>query len=138
VVAVKLVIFCKPIPKARARTVIHNGKVTSYTPRTTAEAEKVIAMEILDWREKNDMQEYFPAGVPLHVDLRFVVLRPSSTPKKRKWPVVRPDWDNYAKLVMDACNGYLWADDSQVCSCLTNKEYGTPPRIEIEVVEMRP
>jgi Holliday junction resolvase RusA-like endonuclease len=112
---------------------VHDGKVTSYTPRTTAEAEKVIAMEILDWRIKNDMQEVIPVGVPLKVTLLFVVRRPKSTPKKRVYPVVRPDWDNYAKLVMDAGNGYLWADDSQVCSCLTNKVYGDPPRIEIEV-----
>jgi Holliday junction resolvase RusA-like endonuclease len=135
--AMKLVIYTEPIPKARARTVVHNGKVRSYTPRTTAEAEMVIRSELLAWREKNDMVDCFAPGIPLHVDLRFVLNRPPSTPKKREWPVVRPDWDNYAKLVMDACNGYLWSDDSQVCSCLTTKEYGQPPRIEIEVLERR-
>jgi Holliday junction resolvase RusA-like endonuclease len=136
----KLVIYTEPIPKARARTVVNNGKVHSYTPKATQEAENTIREEIVrqtSYEEHGLMHGTLcPAGSPLKVDLRFVILKPPSTPKKRQWPVVRPDWDNYAKLVMDACNGYLWADDSQVCSCLTTKEYGSPPRIEIEVLPL--
>lgn len=129
-IMMKLIIYMEPIPKARARTVNVNGKVMSFTPKATQEAESTIRLEIMAHAAHPCV---FGAGVPLSVDMIFVVTRPPSTPKKRIYPVVRPDGDNYQKLVFDACNGYLWADDSQVCEWRGRKVYGQPPRIEIEV-----
>lgn len=43
------------------------------------------------------------------------------------------DADNLAKAVMDACNGILWQDDSQIVSLTAEKYQGTP-RLEIEVL----
>ena len=41
------------------------------------------------------------------------------TPKATK-----PDFDNIAKLVGDACNGIVWADDAQIAHCDVDKTYG--------------
>lgn len=47
------------------------------------------------------------------------------------------DCDNLAKSVLDACNGILWLDDSQIIS-LTAEKYQSPtPRLEIEVIEQK-
>lgn len=114
----------------------------AYNPRTNAhtplrhmgqhEAEAAIRAAIVFRGES------FPPKVPLAVSLRFVVTRPPSVPKKRLLPVVKPDLDNYVKLVLDACNGYLWPDDSQVCRVTAEKTYSqspisSPPKIELKV-----
>ena len=43
------------------------------------------------------------------------------------------DIDNYNKIVLDACSGILWEDDSQICDMFIGKYYDKQnPRIEIE------
>lgn len=44
------------------------------------------------------------------------------------------DIDNLAKAVLDACNGVLWIDDSQITELHAYKHYGTG-KIEMEVLE---
>ncbi len=126
----KITILTEPLAKARARTVVKMGKVMSYTPKSTREAEAAIREDIVK------QGYFFAAGVPLAVTMTFVITKPPSVARKRVFPVVKPDGDNYQKLLMDACNGYLWSDDAQVCAWTGRKVYGQPPRIELEVVSM--
>lgn len=123
----KIMINIEPIPKARARTVVKNGRVMSFTPKATSEAESAIRSVIMD------KKEFFEAGTPLCVKMDFYISKPPSVSKKRISPVTRPDIDNYVKLVLDACNKYLWADDSQIVVLRASKNYGSPPRIEIDI-----
>jgi Holliday junction resolvase RusA-like endonuclease len=48
---------------------------------------------------------------------------------------VRPDIDNYAKAILDALNGVMWADDGQIVQLTASKSYGEP-RVEIEIQEV--
>jgi Holliday junction resolvase RusA-like endonuclease len=121
----QIYLHMEPIPKARARTVINHGRVMSFTPKPTAEAEAAIRMQI------SRSNEYFGKGVPLSVSLTFYVTKPPSVPKKRSFPITRPDIDNYTKLVLDACNKFLWADDSQICELKAVKKYDGKPGILI-------
>lgn len=78
-----------------------------------------------------------PLVGPLSLSLRFV-LTPPKRPKHKE-PIVRPDLDNYVKGVMDALNGIVWADDSQIVETRARKLYamdGSPARIELEVSEL--
>lgn len=124
-----MTLLVEPIPKARARTVVRGGKVMSYTPKATADAEAQIRQLVAQ------NGEFYPAGVPLSVRTLFVITKPSSLPKRRTRPITRPDIDNYVKLLCDALNGYLFADDSQICHLEAEKVYGQPPRIEIDITE---
>lgn len=47
--------------------------------------------------------------------------------------VTRPDGDNLAKLVLDAANGILWTDDSQVTDLRICKKYGPAAATIIKV-----
>ena len=123
----KFTILTEPIPKARARTVVRNGRVMSFTPKATCDAEASIRAQIAD------SKVFYTKDIPLSVVLDFYITKPPSVNKKRLCPVTRPDLDNYCKLVLDACNGYLWQDDSQIVSLVAKKQYDTPPRIEIEI-----
>ncbi len=130
----KLTILGEPIPKARARTCIRNGKVMSFTPSKTVEAENAIRLQIVE------NKKFYDPGTPLQVEMLFYVSPPSKVPKGRQYPCVRPDIDNYCKLVLDACNGYLWADDGQIVDLRAQKLYAfkpNMPRIEIEIQEVK-
>jgi len=127
----RITIDQEPLPKARARTVIRNGKVMSYTPKRTADAEASIRAQIAQ------NKVFYAAGVPLAVKMCFFIAKPPSTPKKRQLPVTRPDLDNYCKLVMDACNKFLWADDSQIVSMTAFKRYAPVPGIVIDIEEVK-
>lgn len=75
----------------------------------------------------------WPVAGPMAVYIVVNVKRPKSV--KRDAPVTRPDIDNYAKLVLDALNGFVWNDDSQVTELHAEKLYalaepGTSVRVE--------
>lgn len=113
-----------PTPKARPR--IANGH--AFTPNKTRYAEEAIA-EML----KSDGALLYEKRQPLRVVVTFSVLRPKSTPKEFAFPHVRPDLDQYVKLVLDAANGILWFDDSQVVDIRAMKIYATEGGIDLEV-----
>jgi len=99
----------------------------SYTPKSTSDAESEIRKQV------EQLGEFFNKEVALNVKLTFYIAKPPSAPKKRKHPITRPDLDNYVKLVLDACNKYLWADDSQICHLVARKVYDVKPGILITV-----
>lgn len=42
------------------------------------------------------------------------------------------DCDNLSKAVLDACNGVIYVDDSQIISCTASKHTSDRPRTEFE------
>jgi len=75
----------------------------------------------------------FPKGVAVHLVLRFFLEKPASVPKRRLYPVVKPDASKLLRAVEDSLTGTVWHDDAQVVSTHVEKHYGTPQRVEIEV-----
>ncbi|MFC2000183.1 RusA family crossover junction endodeoxyribonuclease [Chloroflexota bacterium] len=118
----------EPIPKARARTVVRNGKVYSFTPRATELAQWELQQSIPE-----ELRGAFPKHTPVRLKIGFYFPRPGSIPKKRRLPTTRPDLDNYLKLVQDALNKIVYDDDAQITTVYMGKRYGSPPRIEIVV-----
>jgi Holliday junction resolvase RusA-like endonuclease len=105
-----------PVPKGRAR-VTKVGH--SFTPKKTATAETLVQQVVgSQWRNP-------PLDCALNVLIWVFVLRPKTKASAIKFPVPtgRPDWDNYGKLVCDALNGILWADDSRIVTGSVRKRY---------------
>jgi len=48
-------------------------------------------------------------------------------------PKSKPDLDNVAKAILDALNGVVYKDDSQICELFVKKMYCTKPRVEVFV-----
>lgn len=48
----------------------------------------------------------------------------------------KPDCDNLAKSVLDALNGIAYNDDSQITSLHVVKEYGTQPKVILQLKEL--
>ena len=71
-----------------------------------------------------------PTDKPLDVMVFMFVRRPRTT--KLAYP--KPDIDNYEKAVLDACNGVLWRDDSQIISLFGLKLWTPTPKCEPMIV----
>lgn len=99
----------KPQPKGRPR--FANGR--AYTPKTTRDYEKLLA-----WHFR--LAVHTPLDAPLTAHIRF-------TTKSKA------DTDNLIKAVLDAGNGVLYHDDSQVVRVIGEKAKGDREKIEITV-----
>jgi Holliday junction resolvase RusA-like endonuclease len=135
--SIALIIPVEPMAKGRPR-VTRTGQV--YTPAKTenAEAEARIAIRshVLHSVKPFALEKpMFGDGVPISLDLIFVIPRPKSAPKKRQFPITRPDVDNYVKLIFDALNKFVWVDDSQVTTLVVKKRYGLMPAIHLIIHE---
>ena len=125
-----------PVPKGRPRfTLIGRGAsahVRTYTPPETEAAEKALALQSRKYKPAK------PLSGALRVDTIFVVPKPARVDASRSqfWPHVKPDDDNYRKLVLDALNGMFWHDDGQVCGGSSVKIYGHPPRTIIRISQL--
>lgn len=122
----------EPVAMGRHRTTRtgHN-----YTPKKTVDAKCNISYAV--------SQQY--KGLPLDRPLRLTVLfcfAPSQALSK-KYPAEiaaetipvekKPDIDNLVKLLGDALNGILWADDKLIVDIRATKRYSLQPRVSFIV-----
>lgn len=125
---IETIIYVEPMAKARPRSTIIAGRVHTYTPKKTKNAEAMIRTQVMELGAFGD-------GVPLRLEATFYRDRPKSLPKRVTMPVSRPDYDNYAKLLTDALEKFVYKNDSQITTALVRKRFGSPPRIELKLEE---
>jgi Holliday junction resolvase RusA-like endonuclease len=119
-----------PVAKARARST-RSG--LHYTPKKTVDFESMVA-----WHAREAM-----AGKPLYegalcVSLYYGIPIPKTLEPRIKrgeliFPTKRPDMDNYEKSVLDAMNGVVYKDDSQIVATFHKKRYSRNPRVVVSV-----
>ena len=129
---IETIIYVEPVAKARPRSTIIAGRVRTYTPAKTRKSEAMIEAMI-----RTQVMEIgaFEEGVPLRLKATFYRERPKHLPKRVTMPVSRPDYDNYAKLLTDALEKFVYKNDSQITSAYIKKRFGSPPRIELLITE---
>jgi crossover junction endodeoxyribonuclease RusA len=71
--------------------------------------------------------------VPVEVVLEFTFRKPKGAPKRRTWPVVKPDIDKLIRATLDSLSGILYADDAQVVQVSSDKIYGPADQVHISV-----
>lgn len=132
---VKIFIPGTPVPKGRPRAArTAAGAVRTYTPGRTRDYERKLAYAV--------SQHYsgIPVSAPLSIDLGVALPVPGSWPLWKRTaalarvilPAGRPDLDNYLKT-LDALNGLVWADDSQIVTLRVKKFYYPKPGLFVRV-----
>lgn len=116
----------------------NSGKTltTVFTPAKTRKYEdyvKVCASQVMQGRGL--------ISDALRIEVQAFVSIPSSWSAKKQYaaeygdilPTTRPDADNYLKCCLDALNGIVYRDDSQIVDMSVKKRYSDRPRLEIEI-----
>lgn len=127
-----------PIGKGRPKFARRGAFVSTYTPTKTRDYESVINDAARKAMGSNELLE-----TPLTVAIYITVPIPQSYSKKRteaclsgsEKPIKKPDIDNIAKCFLDAMNGAVYYDDSQVLTLHITKVYGTIGMVEVMVRE---
>jgi Holliday junction resolvase RusA-like endonuclease len=110
----------------------------AYTPAKTVAYEKAIQEQA-----KAAMGASEPLETPVAVYIYIIMPIPQSYTKKRTEaclsgtdrPTKKPDIDNVAKAFLDAMNGIVYKDDTQVVSLHVTKVYSTVGMVEVLVKE---
>lgn len=123
-----------PVPKGRPRL----SRFGTYTPAKTKKYENDVRLLV-----KSMMGSQQPIETPLEVFLYFRLPIPKSYSKKRTEaclsgldkPSKKPDLDNLAKGLMDAFNGLIYKDDSQIVEMHLTKVYDVKAGIDVLIKE---
>ncbi len=137
--AVYFVVTGNPVGKGRPRATSRGGFVRMYTDAKTLGFEAAVADEA-----RIAMSNFELFDTPMQLQLSAYYPIPKSWSKKKRqlavdgeiYPQVKPDLDNVMKAVLDALNGVVYADDSQVINLVATKRYSTDPRVEVYVHEV--
>ena len=128
-----ITIFGQPVGKQRHRL----GKGNLYTPEKTRHYEREVrAVYLSDGRH-----HYGNAPLKMHI-LAFYKIPASSSKTARTAmlcgeirPVLKPDVDNVAKIIMDALNGVAYDDDKQVVCLTVEKRYGLEGVVHVMITD---
>lgn len=117
-------INARPIPKARPRL----SKFAVYTPKKTADYEKLIAYE---WKRR---YKNLILKNAVKLDLLFCFKKAKSC--KKDYHTQRPDIDNLEKAILDGLNKIAFVDDCQVVEMKSKKVFSDTDKILITVTEL--
>lgn len=130
----KFEIIGKPIGKGRPRL----GKYSTYTPKKTADYEKLVK-----WTFTNKFKNFKKIEGPVKAKIIAVFEPAPSLSKKKKEELLhkinytkKPDADNIAKIILDSLNGLAYKDDNQVTALLVLKDYGIENKVIVELEEI--
>lgn len=123
-------------PKGKARPRLNKYTGTIYTPSKTHEYEDMIARYCQD-----EYPGMVDPGEPVAIWVTACCGIPKGDSRRTRieklcgelLPTKKPDADNILKVVLDALNGTLYNDDTQVVRAGINKVYSDFPCIIVTV-----
>jgi Holliday junction resolvase RusA-like endonuclease len=107
-----------PVAKGRPRF----GKGFTYTPAKTKKFENWVKTVARLHMSQNKLE---PMQGPLEVIIHFYLTKPKSS--KNRYPIVKPDLDNFTKGINDSLNEVFWNDDAQIVQSTQSKNYCDGP-----------
>ena len=132
----------KAVPQPRPRVVrMRNGQTRAYNSEKSVVYKRIVKAAALSEMNK---QRLIMTDRPLAMRLTFVFAPPKSYTKKKLEAVKsgelrytkKPDLDNLAKAILDACNNTVYKDDSQIITLSINKEYGHTDHVAVEITQL--
>ncbi len=138
----QIIIPGDPIPKARHRSCIVAGKISTYDSQHK-EKKKTISFlkkfinQIQDGEDlelQKDLESVLSAD-HFEVHMTFYLKIPQSSSKKKQDLMAkndlkhasRPDLDNLIKMILDCANTIIWPDDKQIVKISAEKRFSRVP-----------
>ena len=115
----------EPVPMCRPKIAVRGRRAIAYYNKKVNKHREDVALFLTN----NGYKTKKPLDCPLVLELNIFLNKPKSA--KRVVPYVRPDIDNYLKMIMDALNPQkgddiaVIKDDSLIVSVIVNKLYAT-------------
>jgi Holliday junction resolvase RusA-like endonuclease len=125
-----------PVGKQRPRISTRGGFVRSFTPPKTVSYEGLVSLAAERSMAGRDL---LTGPVAMSLKITLPIAQSWSLKKKNAAlrgeirPTGRPDLDNIAKAISDACNGIVYGDDSQVVLLTASKHYAEIPGVFVQV-----
>lgn len=139
-IGIEFICYCKPEPQGSAKgfpIMRGNGKmgvvITTDNKKLKPFRQAITQVALLALRDAKVTAPVAEKHVPVKLEINCHFAKPPSTPKKRWFPVVKPDADKLARAILDALTGVLFADDAQVVELVIGKYYGTPERVAVRM-----
>lgn len=142
---INIVIPGVPIPKARPRFYIRNGKQFAYDPQNQeknairASVENCAVMDMFHGNfcsTQNNYKMLFEFQMP------WSSVATTSDKKLFEWGIQmsahKPDVDNMVKFYCDVLNEIIYPDDSQVIDIHAIKTFSQNPKTIIDIMAIRP
>ena len=132
-----------PVGKGRPRAARRGAGVVMFTPGKTADYEALVAATAAAALAGDAAAAHRLLDGPLEavLEMRFPVPASWSKAKRARalagaeWHTSRPDADNVAKAILDACNGVVFRDDSQVVMLIATKAFSEEPGVRAVIRE---
>ena len=131
-----------PVGKGRPRAARRGAGVVMFTPGKTADYEALVAATAAAALSCDALAHQLLDG-PLEavLEMRFPVPVSWSKAKRARalagaeWHTSKPDADNVAKAILDACNGVVFRDDAQVVMLIATKAFSEEPGVRVVIRE---
>ena len=131
-----------PVGKGRPRAARRGAGVVMFTPGKTADYEALVAATAAA-ALAGDAPTHQRLDGPLEamLEMRFPVPASWSKAKRARalagveWHTSKPDADNVAKAILDACNGVVFRDDAQVAMLVATKAFSDEPGVRVVIRE---
>jgi len=117
------------------------GITRAVTPEKTMRFEEHVKMCAIEAMNKHETAKDL-YDEPLEVYIECIFPCPKSSyrktqPRMLEWRTKKPDADNLAKAILDALNGIVYNDDSQVVNLHVKKlqgSQGQAPRTDVRIM----
>ncbi len=132
--------FCgQPVPWARTQIRTGAGKPQLFMPQKTRTYHSALRYAAQQAMTGNLL--IGPLSMSIVVRIPFLQSWSQIQQKRARnnevLPTKRPDLDNYEKMVMDALQGVVYVDDSQIVYKISSKIYSERPGVRIEVSQYK-
>jgi len=137
---IKFTVYGEPVAQGRPKAAVISGRAIVYDPKKSRDF-------------KRDVKAVAQAHVPERLLTGALILEakiyrpiPKSFSRKKREaalrgeirPTTKPDLKNYISGIEDSLEKVIYENDSQIVGYGdTGKFYGDPPRVEVEIREVR-
>lgn len=105
-----------------------------YTPAETRNAEafvRLIAAQAMEDRGPLEEPLMLTVAIDVGIPKTFSRKQREAALEGRILPAKKPDLDNVVKLLCDALNGIVYADDKQIVTLVVSKRYALVPETRV-------